>query len=280
MQMSQLIKYYSKLPNIKGKNYLGNVLLDFFKEPIVADQEMIHGFQLHLNLSDRIQRQMFIKRIYESTTVENLLPFIRQSKVFFDVGANIGYYSLLAKAVNPQLRVCSFEPLPQNVHSFRTNLEKNKNYSIQLVEQCVSDSIGETEFIVPPDEECGWGRIAYRELFDGKKITRQKTTIDEFCKQQNIAEVDFIKIDVEGFEFHVLKGAEKLLSKKNAPHLCIEMNIPCFQDMGINVDDIFLFLKEYNYKFYYINSSGKLAPTAGPVENYKHLNYFAIKEAL
>lgn len=280
INFTPLLKAYSHLPNLKGKNYLGNLLVDWTQLSGVHVQHMLFDFHLSLNLQDRIQRQMFIKRIYEPDTVANCIPFLKKSHTFFDVGANIGYFSLLAKAVNPRLQVYSFEPLPQNIECLKKNIALNPNFNIQIIEKCVSDKNGTTEFMIPPQNECGWGRIAYRDLFDGTKILRDVITIDDFCHKNQIQKVDFLKIDVEGFEFHVLKGAEKLLSSPHAPHICIEMNTSCFEDMGVSITEIFQFLIDKNYTLYSLSKDGSLAATSRPVENYLHLNYFAIKEKL
>lgn len=276
--MIELIKTYSKIPNVKGKNFLGNWLIDCLnlKEPQI--QSMLYDFKLDLDLNDRIQRQMFIKRIYEQGTVKNLIPFLIKSHVFFDIGANIGYFSFLAAATNPKLSIYSFEPLPKNINAIKKNIELNKNKNIKLIEKCISDQNGSIEFAIPPHGECGWGRISYKELFDNEKILRPTQTLDSFCDEHAISQVDFIKMDIEGFEFHVLRGAEKLLKQKNAPHLCIEMNDHCFKDMGIDIKEIFSFLKDKNYKLYYIDKHHSLRPTDKPVDNNSSWNYFALKE--
>lgn len=276
--MIEIIKTYSRIPNVKGKNFFGNWLIDALnlKEPQI--QSMLYDFKLHLDLNDRIQRQMYIKRLYEQGTVKNLIPFLKTSRVFFDIGANIGYFSFLAEATHPQLSIYSFEPLPKNISSIKKNIELNKSKNITLIEKCISDQNGSIEFTIPPIGECGWGRIAYKELFDNQKILRPTQTLDSFCNEYSIPQVDFIKMDIEGFEFHVLRGAENLLQQKNAPHLCIEMNEYCFKDMGIDIHEVFLFLKDKNYKLYFIDKNHKLKHTDKPVQNNSSWNYFALKQ--
>ena len=276
--MIDIIKTYSKIPNIKGKNFIGSWLIDFFELKHPQTQSMIHHFKLNLDLNDRIQRQMYIKRIYEQATVENLIPFLKTSRVFFDIGANIGYFSFLAASVNPQLKIFSFEPLPKNISSIKKNMELNPNAKINLIESCLSDQKGEIEFSIPPEGECGWGRISYKDMFDNNKIVRPVQTIDDFCNTNAIDRVDFIKMDIEGFEFHVLRGASELLSRQNAPNMCIEMNDICFKDMGIDIMDIFSFLKERKYKLFYIDKNHDLKPTEAPVTQNSGWNYFALKQ--
>ncbi len=113
---------------------------------------------------------------------------------------------------------------------------------MHLQEVCVADKQGETEFLIPPSEESGWGRMAHRDLFSGEKIKRSVITLDEFCEENNLTGVDFMKIDVEGYEFKVLQGAKKLIDGQR-PRICIELNEPCLLDTGTSGEEIFQFIR-------------------------------------
>lgn len=273
--MEHLLKYYSKIPNIKGKNFLGNKLIGFWQPRDCKEQAMQYDFKLLLDLNDRIQRQMYIKRVYEESTVKNLIPFFKKSSVFFDVGANIGYFSLLAQAVNKKLKVYSFEPLPKNRESLKLNIKINSTKSIELIETCVSDSNGDIQFSIPPKDECGWGRISNENIFNGETLQLKTQTLDSFCELNKISKVDFIKIDVEGFEYHVLKGAQKTLNA--GPDICIELNDQCLKGTGVDILEIFSYLKNKNYNLFYIDKNNNLKITSAPLKNYKCWNYFALK---
>ncbi len=276
MDSIDLIKTYTLLPNFRGKNFLGQKLLKVLSKKSSSQvQKMLTGFRLQLDLQDRMQAVMFIKRCHEPETEIVFKEMAKTSKVFLDVGANIGYFSFLVKQMSPQSKVYSFEPLPQNILAYEKNRELNNFSSMFLQEVCVADKHGETEFLIPPSEESGWGRMAHRELFSGEKIKRSVVTLDEFCEQHQLSAVDFIKIDVEGYEFKVLQGATKIIESQR-PRICIELNEPCLLDTGTSSEEIFRFFKTRNYHMFALDAKKGLYRVHAPVPYYKFLNYFAL----
>lgn len=269
-----LLKIYSRLPNFRGKNFLGQKLMNVMDPGVSVRQTMEQGFDLQLNLQDRIQRRMFIKRNHEPETEAAFRKFLPNTKVFFDVGANIGFYSLLAKQLNPSAKVYAFEPFPQNAIAFHKNCAINNIVDAVLTEACVADYQGEVAFAVPPDDESGWGRIAYKDMFSGKTLKREVLTLDAFCSRMRIDKVDFLKVDVEGFEMKVLGGAERVL-REHRPVICFEDNGPCLEDAGTSSVELFRHLLDRNYKIYYMQGDD-LMETDKPVPGYLLMNYFAM----
>lgn len=276
MGTMDFLKTYTLLPNFRGKNYLGQKLLKVLSKKSSSQiQKMLTGFRLQLDLQDRMQSVMFIKRCHEPETEMVFKEMAKSSKLFLDVGANIGYFSFLVKQMSPQSKVYSFEPLPQNILAYQKNRELN-NFSLMFLQElCVADKAGDTEFLIPPSEESGWGRMAHRDLFSGEKIKRQVVTLDEFCEQNQLTTVDFIKIDVEGYEFKVLQGAQKLIETQR-PRICIELNEPCLLDTGTSGEEIFRFFKDRNYQMHALDTKKGLYKVQAPVPHYKYLNYFAL----
>lgn len=150
---------------------------------------------------------------------------------------------------------------------------------MHLHELCVSDKAGETEFLIPPAGESGWGRMAHRDLFSGEKIHRAMVTLDQFCREKNIGKVDLIKIDVEGYEFKVLQGALGLI-EAHRPRICIELNEHCLLDTGTSSAEIFAFFKKRNYQMYLLDKKKGLVSVEAPMANYRFLNYFALPREL
>lgn len=272
-----LFRVYSQLPNFRGKALLGQKILKYFPVPSAElEQKMLTGFRLELNMRDRMQAVMFLKRCHEAETEAIFKTLAPQSRVFFDIGANVGYFSFLVKQLAPTCKVYSFEPLPKNIIAYKKNQKLNSFSDMNLQEVCVADREGETEFLIPPIEESGWGRMAHRELFSGEKIQRQVVTLDYFIKTQALDRLDLMKIDVEGYEFKVLQGALTLIETFR-PKICIELNEPCLLDTGTSGEEIFAFFKKHKYGMYAIDSKG-LRKVDTPVPYYPYLNYFALPE--
>lgn len=273
--MNPLLQLYSHLPNLRGKLYLGDKLFKLVNPSGLYTQKMTNGFIMELDLSDRLQRLLFIKRTYESETSIALTPYLKTARGFIDIGANVGYFSLLAKSLNPNCHVVSVEPLPVNIDKLLRNQNINHFENMNVVAACISDTVGTTDFIVPPNEERGWGRIAYKPMFDGQRLQRPVETVDHLVSQLPINHVDVVKIDIEGFEFNALKGMEQTL-QRHSPVVCIELNEPCLVDVGTSGNEILKWLKDRNYKTYSIGRSGKLIPAEQIHEDYAFLNYIAV----
>ncbi len=278
MMMTPLIKAYSYLPHFRGKTMLGQKCLSYMHSalPDKVVHRMQSGFQLELDLKDRMQAAMYLRRCHEPETEAIFKKLAPKAQVFFDVGANIGYFSFLTKQLSPQCQVYSFEPLPQNIEAYKKNSALNSFQNMTLNEMCVADREGETEFLIPPPEESGWGRMAHRDLFSGQKIKRSVITLDHFCQEKKIERLDFMKIDVEGYEHKVLQGAVNILHTLK-PNICIELNEPCLLDTGTSGVEIFRMLKDYGYQMHAIDRSKGLVKVDEPLPYYRYLNYFALR---
>jgi FkbM family methyltransferase len=274
--MMDFVKAYSFLPNLRGKNMLGQKFLAIFPslKRFKRVQKMRTGFTLELDLTDRMQSVIYLMRCHEPETEVVFKEIAKTTNTFIDVGANIGYFSFLVKQMSPQAQIHSFEPLPKNIESYKKNRELNSFSDMHLYESCVADRMGETEFLIPPLGESGWGRMAHRELFSGQKIKRDVITLDQFCAEKKITKVDLMKIDVEGYEMKVLQGAKQLI-EKSRPKICIEINEPCLVDTGTSGAEIFSYLQERAYQMYALDKQRTLVAVDRPLEKYTYLNYFA-----
>lgn len=281
--INQFYHFFSSIPNFKGKLAISEKIFSAFKGNInqIQISQMQPGHKMSLFLPDRIQRRMFIKKNHEPETEIHLINFLKQSKCFLDIGANVGYFTLLAKSVNPQIKVYAFEPNPNNVKKIKENVELNHFTNIVITSDCLSNSLGEVSFSVPPVNESGWGRITNDHLplenfihIKAKSITLDSLIENNFFKNDI---PDLIKIDVEGNEFKILQGA-KLFFEKFSPILCIELNEPCLQDCQTSSVEIINFMRQLSYKCSAISSNNQLIEVEAADKNYRYLNYFFIKQ--
>ena len=146
-----------------------------------------------------------------------------------DVGANLGDWTLpMAKAVGPAGRVFAFEPIPFVAESVRKTLRINGFSNAAVVETALSDSQGEAPFSVIHDENealnirCSGFGI---DDLGGFQITVSMTTLDAFAEAEKLERLDFIKVDVEGHESAVFKGAVNCLDKFR-PTIVFEAGFP------------------------------------------------------
>jgi FkbM family methyltransferase len=138
-----------------------------------------------------------------------LARVMQPGDVFLDIGAHTGFFTLLgSRLVGPEGTVIAFEPLPRNVHFLRVHLATNDINNVRIVEAAVSDSAGEALFSEGPNSYTG-------ELSRDGHIKVRTVTLDDLLANRLIPSASVVKVDVEGAELAVLRGAARLLA---SPH--------------------------------------------------------------
>ncbi len=136
---------------------------------------------------------------------------VKAGSVVFDVGANVGFYTLLASVlVGPSGKVFAFEPLPRNIQLLHEHLHLNRITNATIIEKAVSDTNGTASFSDSLENSMGHLDVS------GSRTVRT-ITIDNFVSEGN-APPSCIKIDVEGSETFVLAGARSVI-EKNRPKI-------------------------------------------------------------
>ena len=136
---------------------------------------------------------------------------IQEDWCILDCGANIGYYSILFSRLAPRGRIYAFEPTP-TIEKLRKNLTYHNISNVTIIEKALSDRAGE----LVDDIYQIWGSDPLHKSF-------LFTTIDDFMDEYELKRLDCIKIDVDSYDFAVLRGAEKTISEFN-PYIMVELN--------------------------------------------------------
>jgi len=146
---------------------------------------------------------------------------------FIDIGANTGYYSLMAAAVNPVSMIYSFEPAQGPLHYLTKNVFINnfqKQISVQPI--ALSSQSGEVMFYEVKNKKYTYllhnlGGVGSLNEDSSKMAYSVKTeTLDQFISKNSITHVDLIKIDTEGTEYFILEGAEESITKFRPIIIC------------------------------------------------------------
>ncbi|MEK7451566.1 MAG: FkbM family methyltransferase [Patescibacteria group bacterium] len=143
---------------------------------------------------------------YENEKVKIFKKFVKKGRVVFDIGANVGYYSLLAaNLVGPSGKVFAFEPLRSNFEHLKKNADINFYRNIFPFEVAVSDKSGSALLAFTSSLQSG--------LAENGNIKVKTIGLDDWVDGGNLLMPDLLKIDVEGAELSVLKGALNILKK-------------------------------------------------------------------
>ena len=127
--------------------------------------------------------------------------------VVYDIGANAGYFSLLASVLTgPEGQVVAFEPLPRNIQYLRQHIRINHLENIEVIESAVSDHSGEAHFELGASSAMG-------HLAEEGDLEVQMVALDAMLDEKMISPPDVMKVEVEGAEYEALYGAHKTLER-------------------------------------------------------------------
>lgn len=175
-----------------------------------------------------------------------------------DLGANIGFYSVLSRSlVGNDGRIFSFEPFPNNAQLIRQSIKENSYTNMFLIESAVSDYVGNSTLYLSPDacSEHSLLNLDFDHLNQSNKITVPVTTVDHYF-QNNVDDfkVDFIKMDIEGSEGKALNGMKTILEENKKLSIITEFWPNGFRKDGKNPKDFLDALASLNFKLYNIDN--------------------------
>lgn len=183
----------------------------------------VHGVEFAMNHTGQaLENEVFWRRTFEHerATVALIVPHLRNTQCMFDIGANTGFFSLLAKAANPAARVVAVEPSLPNFQALENNIQLNA-FDIRAVRAAVTARNEEVTLYDFPT-------ISYSASLDDQwragaqphKV--QGVTLDALAADHGAAgQRVLVKVDVEGHEVQVLEGARELIAKR--PTFLIEI---------------------------------------------------------
>lgn len=202
---------------------------------------------------------VYINGFSETPPVESIIrKYVKEGHTVIDVGANLGWTAILCSdLVGKNGSVHAFEPVP----SVYKNLAENKNHArfknIEIYPFAVSDSCGVAELFLGNTTETALASMRPCNPSDeSSSIKSEMITLDSFIAK--IPNVSFVKIDVEGAEFKVLRGMTSILERDH-PILAIELTGEWLEKFGDSSEQLIKFLLELNYNIYIV-SEGNFTP--------------------
>jgi len=193
----------------------------------IVKVETFWGKQMTAIFPDDVSVNIYRKGFYEKGLSVMILKYLKSGMVFFDIGAHIGFYTLLAsEIVGKNGQVHSFEPTPEVFNILRTNTVRKSN--VFLIKRALWSSQRRMVF-----KDFGLNWSAFNSFFEPrinkevlkkikcKKHTLSTVTLDKYVVDKKI-KPDFIKIDAESAEYDIVKGAEKTI-KKYHPIISVEV---------------------------------------------------------
>lgn len=205
-----------------------------FKEPFLVKLDSKHSFKCYNDTI--VENETFWEgygKCWEKTSLDLWSKLSPQSEIILDVGANMGFYSLVASAVNSKAKIFAFEPNPLFIPSLKKNISVN-NFKESIFPMQLA--VGEKTEVCEIDD--------YTEI--GKTITCETVSVDDFVEKENLNKVDLIKIDVEYYEVYVIKGLLNTIEKYK-PTMIIEI---LEENNASQINEL---LDKFNYLYFNLN---------------------------
>ncbi|MEQ1747631.1 MAG: FkbM family methyltransferase [Saprospiraceae bacterium] len=183
------------------------------------------GLVMRLQPGDVGHDSIRLNGFYELALSRHIARLGKSGGMLVDAGANYGYFSLLWLAQNSKNQCVAFEPAPDNLRPLSANMERNNlSRRITVVPNALSDQSGTVPFSLENTTgQTGWGGIARQS--DSATIHVPAVALDDYwAKNFPDVRINVLKIDVEGADTLVLKGARQLLAAHRIGHVFFEVN--------------------------------------------------------
>jgi FkbM family methyltransferase len=220
--------------------------------PVNVDEEIpvVRGhLKWVLNPSDHIHQDVFWCGIKDQWDVFHIRTLVKKGDTILDIGSNFGYYSVvLAAHLQKDCRIFAFEPLPENYARLVDHIKLNSmGDCIEPSPLAISDVSGESVISLRVNGNSGSASLVASE--SEQKIVIKTVSIDEFVEEKKLSRVDFLKVDVEGSEPLVLRGASQLI-REQKPSMMVEFDSVVLRRAGSSVVELGRTLRAMGYSLF------------------------------
>jgi FkbM family methyltransferase len=238
-------------------------VVDTFRlQSLHTEAQIVRRQDLRFALDTRcgIDRWIYYLGTYERADTRLMLRMLRPGWVVLDVGANIGWYTLMAaKALAGTGAVHAFEPAPEEFARLSRNLALNGFPNVTLHEQALSDSAGQG--LLTELRDAGMTRLATATDSSSRPVS--VSTLDLFIRANTLGRLDFVKVDIEGAELRFLQGGRSTLARLR-PALMMELHAENLAAFGTSPKFLVGELEQMEYRLYRTTRKGLDAFTAPP----------------
>jgi len=209
--------------------------------------------------------------------------YVRDRMIVFDVGANIGDYARYLFGLARQLDIHCFEPISSTFATLERNLNEHAAVGdVSLNNFALGEHAGSAEMFVY-QENAGSNSFYFNDYHAGFSRSLHKervnvTTVDDYVEGKNVPHIELMKIDVEGHEMSVIRGAEKAIRQGRVACIQFEYN-NYWQCSGDTLVEMLEHLRQLNsYSFFRLTPWGRLPvrKIGARLEDYKQSNYVAL----
>jgi FkbM family methyltransferase len=260
----EMVKYkLRRARQLATPRFVHWLFLQRFRSGVTLTQQICESVTVRYLPQGNVSRDLYLGQ-FELETIDFFSHHLRPGMIVFDVGANIGVYSLLsAKHVGKGGAIHSFEPTPSTFAQLQANVELNGFACINLNQLAVAEQSGTSNLFLY--EQNAMNSLSRQDWVGTPlgQVAVETISLDEYVDAEGLATVNLLKLDVEGAELGVLKGARRLLSGPNPPVVVCEFADKTTYNFGYRAADLRDYLASLGYQFFRWNrKSRSLVPEA------------------
>lgn len=207
----------------------------------------------------------------ERQEVTFILSALQPGMIFFDVGANAGLFAISAAKKIGSKGVFAFEPCSSTCELLKQNLQLNGLAGVNVIQSALGDSVGNGVLQINARGRDGLNTLGQATHPDSKVVGQEDvriTTMDVYMKERNIPRVDVMKVDIEGAELMMFRGARELLARADAPLILYEGFGSLTRGFGYHPVETLWFLESCGYSLFVLDSESGAVSEVKPDYQY------------
>lgn len=247
-----ILSCYRVIPHFKGKLRIGKLFFKRYCNQNKRFQITAHYGVKYIipNTIENVGFELLINGVYGADIVQFLMKNVYKNDVFFDVGANIGSIGLPLVKSMPHLKYHAFEASPHVFEYLTKTVNLNGFKKINLINK----ALYHTDHIQVPFFQSDYhGKNSLAPTYGSNSVLVDAITLDRYCLENMINQVDWLKIDVQGFELYAFQGAEKILQTGKVKNIIFEYEPWAEEEAKVPIGKAKELLKDFGYEFYHLN---------------------------
>lgn len=249
--------YTFHTPIERGKYRLSDLSIKFSPPP-PADTPIktADGRSIVVDPRNESYKYIYFTGWYEPVISQILTSLVRPGSTCLDIGANMGWYTtLFQKFTGERGQVHAFEPVPPTFELLKRNVHLNEPpRNVRVNNIALGDKEKDVELHLFPDLPDGHASIATFDRNDYETYQTRMSILDNYLAENQVGDIDLVKIDVEGSELMLLRGASILFEQENPPILEIEMARSTAVEFNYLPNDLIEYISsKAKYRFYAID---------------------------
>lgn len=278
--LKNIQRYRQRYGLSKAFRAIIHYMIRFLKRKTINEILMVNGYKLNIIPNDPgISSELSIFHVHEPLTTNLIKNKLKKDMTCLDIGSNIGYYAILeSNLVGVGGKVIAIEPNPTNYKYLLKNLKLQNNKNTESYNFAASNKDGTIKFLIyETSNECMTIPDGEESKYPGEVIEVPTKKMDTFVQELNLKTVDFLRMDVEGFEYYIFEGLKTTLERFK-PLIQIELHVNI---MGIDKTKLILdHLKSLGYEIEYYIPRDVDVPIIGTKKDIKRFKIDQILEML